>query len=408
VRRPIALAAASIAAGTMLLVAGVASSLELSSRTPNEVGATAVGKCTAAQKIQRQRAAASFRKGMKKRQVAYFRRHSSPKKRKAYVRAQQAKLKTLERAAKCTVIRPKTTSTTPRPTTTVASPTTTVGTTTTTVSTTTVASTTTTTTTTTTPPPLTGAGAPATYVFGPEVTPAQQSFLRDSLDLGARFVRETTGRELPPLTAWAYADVEALIAVYSQTAPTPVENSRDIWTRGTFAVAAQRKLWFGPLFVTGSPPSNLTKIAVHETYHILQAELAGGGALQSGDEAIPAAGPRWVTEGAAELVGYLGLARVGLTNMASVRADWVTRTKASATTLERLAVQNGQFEAGSNAWGIMPLAVDRLVGPTGLAKILDYYAAIGQGQPWQSAFVTSFGKTVEAYYAEFATYRAGL
>jgi Ca2+-binding RTX toxin-like protein len=259
------------------------------------------------------------------------------------------------------------------------------------------------------PPTPTAPGAPASYTFGPEVTPSQQAMLRDGVDLGARFIRSALGRELPAFNVWAYADVEALIRAYAETAPTTPENSRDIWTRGTFAVGDFRKLWFGPpYFNDAGSRSNLTKIAVHETFHVLQFELAGAGSMNGGFDDIPRAGPRWLFEGSAELVGHLAIADARLADMPPVRADWAQRAKSSPVTLQRLAILRGQFEAGSNAWGIMPLAVERLVGEGGGAKVLSYFEAIGRGEAWQTAFATVFGKGVDAFYAEFATYRSGL
>jgi hypothetical protein len=260
------------------------------------------------------------------------------------------------------------------------------------------------------PPPPPAPGAPATYVFGSEVTTAQQALLRDGLDLGARFIRSSAGRELPAFTVWAYTDVEALIRAYAETAPTTAENARDIWTRGTAAAGGYRKLWFGPLwFSAGGGDANTKKIAVHEAFHVLQNDLAGVGAIGGGFDDIPRAGPRWLSEGSAELVGYLAIADARLTSMSNVRGDWAQRAKSSPVTLQRLAILRGQFEAGSNAWGIMPLAVERLVGGEGgYPKLLAYFEATGRGEAWQSAFASVFGKSVDAFYAEFAAYRSGL
>ena len=258
------------------------------------------------------------------------------------------------------------------------------------------------------PPPA--PGAPATYVFGPEVGAPQQQALRDSLDLGARFVRSALGRELPPFTVWGYTDQEALIRVYAETAPTEPANSRDIWTRGTVATVTYRKAWFGPqwLLLASNQNTNLTKIAVHEVFHVLQSELAGDRTLNSGFDDLPRAGPRWIAEGSAELVGFLALADARLAGMPVVRNDWAQRAKSSPVSLQRLAFLRGQFDAGSNAWGIMPLAVERLVGEGGTAKVLSYFESIGRGIAWEAAFTAAFGKTVDAFYAEFAAYRAGL
>ena len=195
--------------------------------------------------------------------------------------------------------------------------------------------------------------------------------MRDALDLGARFIRSSMGRELPSFSVWGYTDLESLIRVFADTAPTEQANARDIWTRGTVAVAAYRKAWFGPGWFADSG-SNRTKIAVHETFHVEQSELAGDGSLNSGFDNIPRAGPRWISEGSAELVGYLAIADARLTTMSSVRTDWAQRTRSSPVTLQRLALLRGQFEAGPNAWGIMPLAVERFFGEGGAPKLLMY------------------------------------
>jgi hemolysin type calcium-binding protein len=250
-------------------------------------------------------------------------------------------------------------------------------------------------------------GASATYVFGPEVTSAGQTDLREALDLGARFIRSSMGRELPSFSAWGYTDLETLIRIYAETAPTEQTNARDIWTRGTVANASYRKVWFGPAWFADAIP-NRTKIAVHETFHVEQYELAGDRSLNSGFDDIPRAGPRWISEGSAELVGYLAIADARLATMSSVRTDWAQRTRSSPVSLQRLALLRGQFEAGPNAWGIMPLAVERLIGEGGPAKVLTYFQMIGRGEPWEAAFVAAFGKAIDVFYAEFATYRSGL
>ena len=106
-------------------------------------------------------------------------------------------------------------------------------------------------------------------------------------------------------------------------------------------------------------------------------------------------------------MGYLAIADMRLTTITAVRADWAQRAKSSPVTLQRLAILRGQFEAGSNAWGIMPLAVERLVGEGGHAKLLAYFEAIGRGEAWQSAFARVFGKSTETFYDEFEASRRG-
>jgi hypothetical protein len=108
------------------------------------------------------------------------------------------------------------------------------------------------------------------------------------------------------------------------------------------------------------------------------------------------------------LGAYLAMADARLMDMPSLRNHWKQQAKSTSVTLQRLAIRRGQLEAGSNAWGIFPLAVERLVGEGGIAKVLPYFEAINRGEPWATAFASAFGKSIDTFYAEFATYRNGL
>jgi hypothetical protein len=48
------------------------------------------------------------------------------------------------------------------------------------------------------------------------------------------------------------------------------------------------------------------------------------------------------------------------------------------------------------------------ITPAGLPALTTYLNALGAGTAWQDAFRAAFGMSVEAYYANFAAYRAGL
>jgi hypothetical protein len=258
------------------------------------------------------------------------------------------------------------------------------------------------------PPPPPAPGASATYRFGPEVTASQQATVRDALDLGARFYRTTLGREVPQFNVWAHNDLESIARVFFETSGevTSIEQSRALWGN-LVAHAGTPGLWVGPLlFSTNSV--NATKILAKEELILVLYSLGGPNSLNSGPDDIPRAGPRWLSEGTAESLAYLAVASSRLVDMASVRADWRQRTKSTGVTLERLAIHRGQTEAGSNAWGVMPLAVERLIGDGGTAKLVAYFAPIGRGEAWETAFTAAFGKSVATFYAEFAAYRGTL
>jgi hypothetical protein len=64
----------------------------------------------------------------------------------------------------------------------------------------------------------------------------------------------------------------------------------------------------------------------------------------------------------------------------------------------------------SGVYSLFHVAADHLVGiaAAGVPALTTYLKAIGAGSAWQDAFRTAFGLSVDAYYANFATYRAGL
>ena len=240
------------------------------------------------------------------------------------------------------------------------------------------------------------------------MTPAQQAAARDALDMAARYYRTALGREVPPFNVWGYMDLEALARLYLEKSGevTSLEQSRAQWGNQV-AHAGNSGLWIGPLWFSEGE-ANGTKILAKEEFILLLYGIAGPNSLNSGQDDIPRAGPRWLSEGTAEMTAYLAIDNARLANMASVRANWVQRTKSSPVTLERLAILRGRSEAGSNAWAIMPLAVERLVGEGGTAKALSYFERIGRGEQWEAAFAAAFGKSPDAFYAEFETYRRGL
>jgi hypothetical protein len=76
----------------------------------------AVPRCTAGQKAKRVKALRAFQRTLRARQRLFFRTHRSLKARRAFVRRQKAKLKALQRASRCRVVRPTPTPVPPTPT----------------------------------------------------------------------------------------------------------------------------------------------------------------------------------------------------------------------------------------------------------------------------------------------------
>ncbi len=256
------------------------------------------------------------------------------------------------------------------------------------------------------PPPLSGPGLNATYVFGAEVSEQHRALFQSSMDAGARYIRTYLGRELPPTTIYAHTDLEAMISTSANTRPRSLADSRALWGGGQqFAEVDYRVMWVAPVWFA-TPEPDRSKIAIHEVVHVLQAELAGRGTLGGRDDEVPPAGPKWLFEGHAEWTAYQAVAMIGLLPIERARERWTATTKALAgTPLIALEVRAAR---PVGAYDIYSLAVDFLLRGREPASLSAYLEAIGRGTPWRDAFATTFGMTVEAFYAEFAAYRQTL
>jgi RTX calcium-binding nonapeptide repeat (4 copies) len=259
------------------------------------------------------------------------------------------------------------------------------------------------------PPPPPAPGAPATYVFGAELSASQQALVRRGLDAGARYYRAALGRELPPFGVWAYADLEAMIRAYAETRPTSADDARRLWQGGQVGHALIRKFWLGPgWFISGRPVVSALKIAAHEAFHLLQYELVGERPLSvSSLDEIPPAGPWWLAEGTAEYFAYLAVVEDGAARFADVRAQWMQSTKASSATLRALATFRGQRE-NSAPYDIYALATELLLRGRDPKLVFTYYEAIARGMSWPDAFAATFGRTFDGFVDEFEAYRGGL
>ena len=254
-------------------------------------------------------------------------------------------------------------------------------------------------------PPLAGPGAPATFTFGPELTPAEQARVRRGLDAGARYYRTVLGRELPPLSVWAYRDLEALLGAYVQNEPISADDARRLWTGGQVGHATPRKVWLGPAWFQNAEASAL-KIAAHEAFHLLQYEVVGQRPMSvSTLDEIPPAGPWWLAEGSAEYFAYLAIARDGALRIADVRAQWLRSAKSTSAPLRALATLRGQRET-PNPYDIYALATDILLRGRDPKLVFAYYEGIARGTPWPDVFAAIFGRSYDAFVDEFESYRA--
>jgi hypothetical protein len=352
---------------------------------PSSAGAT----CTASEKQRRLRALARFERTLAPARRAYFRAHRGAKERKAYVKRQQAKLRALRRAAACTVASP--------------------------------------------PPPPPPPPSPPPPPPPPEPVPAPPPSPNEvfSFDSG---ISATDQAEIVGDVAYAVQDEAEILGVPIASVHTFASNSPD-WLADQFCqfyghdddgCRRSKALGFakgtaeggpGAIFLSWSSPgwrfgaAQNQKIIAHELFHTFQWQLDklfdNNGSPPSNQ--VAPQGPVWLDEGAPEAVGYhVAADRRLFPSYESALADQVRSAKQIGTPLSSIQTRD---EANiPNVYNLFHVAVAHLISitPAGLPALTTYLDALGEGKPWQDAFTSAFGMTVDVYYANFAAYRAGL
>jgi hypothetical protein len=141
-----------------------------------------------------------------------------------------------------------------------------------------------------------------------------------------------------------------------------------------------------------------TKIAVHESFHILQSELDRG----------RTPGPVWLLEGSAEYVAWQAVIAKGLVADGPIRDRWIRATQNGAVSevpLKEMESPTMPQEVRCCLYEVAPLAVEQLVAGPGLRSLRTYFEAIGDGASWQAAFEQAFGQTPETFYETFEVVR---
>jgi hypothetical protein len=363
-----------------LILLALASSLLLALVVPSAAGSAASTSCTAAQKSQRQAVLRAYQGKMSTTRKAYFRAHAQASLRAAFVGARQAKLARLRRAAACVVPQPAAPPSPP-----------------------------------TGPVPAPPPGPNELFEFDSGVTAADQDEIKGDVAYAVQDEAVLLGAPISAVTTFVsnspdwLADQECRFLKLRNEDGNCVERVRQRYAGGGSGEAGPGGLflnWAAPSWRSDGGAGQNQKIIAHELFHVFQYQLDKV-SLNSGDDSRPPpGGPAWLLEGSAETVGYRVAADRRL--VASSAAGEISRAKQISTPLSSLE-RYADIQI-PNVYSLFHVAADHLVSitPAGVPALTTYFNAIGGGMAWQDAFRTAFGMSIEAYYANFAAYRAGL
>ena len=232
--------------------------------------------------------------------------------------------------------------------------------------------------------------APYTFNFSPTTSAADQQIIRDGVLYGTAFQKATftLGIQAPTVITTA------------TTAPGCNNGGSAAFTgAGTIVFCVGNPGWLN------NGPVSREKIVQHELFHVWQFENRWIG--------TPASGATWIIEGAAELMGYRGLAArnilpIGTTIGCMVKqvADFAMQQPPGLPPLIQVeSAQSFQTTVGP-LYAQSLLAVDQLTATQGLSALQTYTTSIAAGTQFPVAFSNAFGTTLNNFYAQFPAYRA--
>lgn len=263
----------------------------------------------------------------------------------------------------------------------------------------------------TVPEPLPGG---LSFVFGDDVTMEQRDRVRRVATLAEQDFKGRYGASAGPFTVFVHSKLDALVADYVAFFGIPagrVAGVRERWSSG-FAEAGKENVFIytgGPGWPDAISTGTVEKILFHEIFHVLQNRLvapAHRNFIEAPDSDVPVGGPRWLIEGAAELVGYTLADEHGYAGFAAARAAKLRDAQAVTAPLSTMEALPGLVAAGRGAaYTVGFLAAELLTATAGPQALARYWTEIGAGRPWQAAFETVFGRPITKFYDEFEVYR---
>ncbi len=241
-----------------------------------------------------------------------------------------------------------------------------------------------------------------TFVFGDEVSAEQREQLRELVERARTLVDPVLGASAESFTVLAYADRDSLVDAYLTWHALP-PNERAVvrarWDSGHTAEASYRAIFLDlSQFRLSRAPDDTwiwLQIVVHEYVHVVQNELAGApGLIREPDiDAAPFGGPRWLIEGSAVYVTR------------SLAGGVIVASNAPVP-LRAMETWYGMAAAGPDrGYGLSLAAVALLADGTGPPSLAEFWRAVGSGITWQQAFEGAFGRSIDAFYAEFEALR---
>lgn len=265
-----------------------------------------------------------------------------------------------------------------------------------------------------TPTPETGFQG-ITYVFGEGVTGQQQNEIRSGTTMARDWLFSKAGIKIDGFYVFASGSSAEVVDQYLARTifPQQREEVRKRLANATAFTGEKKDLFIitsSPGWVSASPiiggpvVEGRTHTLIHEYFHVFQREAGGYNGVF----------PHWLNEGGAHYVAARGLDNNGVYSYVKIREGHLTEAVKVRESLKSMESAQGFYGAGTpyaDEYSLGFLATEHLVKDLpneGVSALARFWQEIGRGNPWQTSFQSSFGKTPDQFYSVFESLRPRL
>ena len=245
------------------------------------------------------------------------------------------------------------------------------------------------------------------WEVGPNVPDSMFYDMRRGIVLAEQYIRSL---DVPDL------ENEAVFYLYWDVVPAMARvmgrSEQELRERDRGAEAYMADDGLGAIFVNGSAfekdgvsPVRMTHVAAHELIHIYQNILAAHRGFDLDHSKVRVHGPAWLQEGGAEFQTHRALTKGAVyfyderRRRSSETASAVDTPLSDLETYKAVRATPGSYQLGE-------MAVELLADRAGEEAVIAYWPLLGPETSWQEAFATTFGMTIDEFYAVFEEHRA--
>jgi hypothetical protein len=254
--------------------------------------------------------------------------------------------------------------------------------------------------------PCAATAAGVNYVFGTNVSSADQAAVRDAIKNASDYGKEVLGFEPSTYTVHAYQDVgelaDALARWAEDPSPATIDAIKQRYSDSRIVILGSVIAGDGMFITTWTDAWTRSRtyrhlVISHEYFHIVQAALMGGTNRRGT--------PLWLSEGSAELFGMQAYARKTGAEYSGLRSAYIRELNSVTESLIALEAGGRFRETANDSYPLAMLAVEFLIKDRGWQGMVDYFKAIGARVEWHKAFSDSFGVAYDSFASAFENYR---